>query len=430
MKSIKLIYVIGRYPELTTTFIEHEIEILSQLDGIEVQPVSLRYPLTPAAIAPEHEKIRENTLYLVPKSWLNFHLWTFFIANLFFIFRRPSIYFKTIAYLFVHEHPNLKTRLLTLFHFGLGVYLAYLLRRQDFDHLHAHFIDRSAVVTLVVGKLLNKSYSLTAHANSIFVKQILIREKIINAKFMVTVSEHNKAHFLNTYPGLHKDKIHILHPWVNMAQFTPLPTRPLHKRLHILSVGRLVEKKGHIYLIEACRILKERSINFECRLVGEGALKQELEARINRYGLQDQVQLVGGQPLHQVKALLKEWADVFVLPCVIAKDGDRDGIPVALAEAMAMELPVISTDTVGIGELVKPGTGILVPPHQPEALAAALQTIHTSDPSTRAEMGRRGRAVVDAEFNLIEGTTQLANIFRQRIAEDFDVEEISCPVLQ
>jgi glycosyltransferase involved in cell wall biosynthesis len=110
--------------------------------------------------------------------------------------------------------------------------------------------------------------------------------------------------------------------------------------------------------------------------------------------------------------LLGSWADVFVLPCVIAKDGDRDGIPVSLAEAMAMELPVISTEIVGIGELVRPETGVLVPPRDANALAEELRAIYAASPSTRAEMGRRGRAVVDAEFNLVRGTTQLAQLFQ------------------
>jgi glycosyltransferase involved in cell wall biosynthesis len=115
-------------------------------------------------------------------------------------------------------------------------------------------------------------------------------------------------------------------------------------------------------------------------------------------------------------ALLREWADVFVLPCVIAKNGDRDGIPVSLAEAMAMELPVISTDIVGIRELVQPGTGILVPPHDPEALSEALRTIATQNYS--ASMGHQGRKVIDREFNLLKGTQELAGFFMQAITKD------------
>jgi colanic acid/amylovoran biosynthesis glycosyltransferase len=415
VQPVKVIYIIGRYPELTNTFIDREIDVLRQLGYIEVQTVSIRYPLTPSAISLHHREARENTLYLVPKRLLNFDLLNFIAGNLRFILLDPLTYFGTLIYLLTHIHPNLKSRLKTILHFWQGTYAAHLLRKQDFDHVHAHFIDRAVVVALVVGRLLRKPYSLTAHASSIFREEILIREKIVNAKFVVTVSQYNKKHFLTTYSGLNRDKVYVLHPWVDLSHFVPPSTRPTQDRLHILSVGRLVEKKGHIYLIEACHLLKEQGLDFECRIVGGGPLRPELEAGIAQYGLQDYVHLVGRKPPSEVLQLLGSWADVFVLPCVIAKDGDRDGIPVSLAEAMAMELPVISTDIVGISELVQPGTGVLVPPHDAMALAEELRAIYAASPSTRAEMGRRGRAVVDAEFNLVKGTTQLAQRFREGI---------------
>ena len=322
------------------------------------------------------------------------------------------VYFQTLVYLIIHPHPNLKSRLTTVLHFWLGVYAAHLLRQLDFDHVHAHFIYRAVVLAMVVGRLLDKPYSLTAHANSIFSKKILIREKILNARFSVTVSEYNKAYLLDNYAGLDPDKIHVLHPWVDVSHFTPPPSRPAHERLHIVSVGRLVEKKGHGYLVEACDLLQKQGVDFECRIVGNGPLRAALEREIARYGLEQKVYLTGGQPQSEVLRLLSSWADVFVLPCVIAQDGDRDGIPVSLAEAMAMELPVISTDIVGIGELVQPGTGMLVPPRDAGALAEALKAINAKGASSRAEMGQHGRAVIDAEFNLVKGTTHLAHLFR------------------
>jgi glycosyltransferase involved in cell wall biosynthesis len=185
--------------------------------------------------------------------------------------------------------------------------------------------------------------------------------------------------------------------------------------LQILSVGRLVEKKGQIDLIDAVSLLREKGVAFECRIVGEGPLRSELEARIAQSGLQDSVHLMGGLPQSQVLGLLREWTDIFVLPCVIAGNGDRDGMPVSLAEAMAMELPVISTDIVGIRELVRPGTGILVAPHDPPAIAKALSTIAAQGPLTIMRMGQKGREVVDQEFNLLKGTQQLAGYFRQAI---------------
>lgn len=407
LKTTRLVYVVGRYPELTTTFIEREINALRQLGDIEIQTLSIRHPLTPSSLSPEHQAIRESTIYLIPVNWF-----ALIASTLYFVFRRPLVYWGTLFYLLTHDHPDLKARLTTILHFGLGVYAAYLLRQQNFDHLHAHFIDRAVVIALVVARLLGKTYSLTAHANDIFAKQILIREKIVNSRFMVTVSEYNKAYLISNYPGLDPDRIHLLHPWVDLSHFTPPPARATNERLHILSVGRLVEKKGHEYLVEACHLLQQQGLDFECRIVGGGPLKTELQKKIAQYSLSERVYLTGGQPQSEVLRLLGVWTDVFVLPCVIARDGDRDGMPVSLTEAMAMELPVISTNILGIGELVQPGTGILVPPRDSLALAQALQAVYAMGPSARAQMGCRGRAVVDAEFDLFKGTAQLAHLFR------------------
>ncbi len=417
-RPIKLVYLVGRYPELTTTFIEREIGMLRQLGGVEIQPVSIRYPLTSRAVSPAQQAVREETFYLIPESWLAFDFLGFLLGNLRFMLLRPLVYFGTLLYLLAHDHPDLKARLKTSLHFLQGAYAAHVLRKWDFDHLHAHFIDRAVVVALIVGRLLDKPYSLTAHANSIFSRKILIREKIINARFMVTVSEYNKRYLLDSYPGLYSDKIHILHPWVDLAKLVPPASRPAHERLHILSVGRLVEKKGHAYLVEACHHLQERGVDFQCRVVGSGPLKPELEAMIARYHLEERVHLMGGQPQSEVLRLLETWADVFALPCVVAKDGDRDGIPVSLAEAMAMELPVVSTDIVGISELVQPGTGILVPPHDALALVEALQAVHARPLAVRAEMGRQGRRLVDAKFNLTKGTAQLAHLFQDSLPKN------------
>ena len=406
-KPKNIIYIIGTYPEVSTTFIDREIKILRERANINLKTISIRHPVSIAATLPEYKGARESTLYLSPTNWF-----VLVLANLYFIFRRPIVYFSTLSYLFIRPHETIKLRFRTLLYFLLGILTAYYLRLQDFDHIHVHFIDRATVVALVTGRLLNKTYSLTAHANDIFVSNTLIKEKISNAKFMVTVSKHNKSHLLENYFGLDPDKIHILHPWVDLTHFSPSTTRPTHERLHIFSVGRLVEKKGHAYLIEACHLLQQKGIDFECRIAGDGPLYAELTALVTQYNLADRVILLGAQPQREVISHLESWADVFVLACVIAKDGDRDGMPVSIAEAMAMELPVISTDIVGIGELVQPGTGFLTPDRDSQMLAEALQNIHSKTTTERAKMGQRGRTVIDNEFNLVKGTMELAHLFQ------------------
>jgi len=415
--KIKLVYLIGTYPGLTNTFIDQEIATLRRLGWIHIQIVSIRSPDLIDSCSPEQKALSQETLYLVPNSWSKFNFVQFILANFYFLFSRPLVYIKTSLDLVTHSRAGIKGWLRAILYFWQGVYAAYLLRNTEFEHLHVHFMDRAVLVALVVGRFLKKSYSFTAHAADIYTNPFLGREKIDNASFMITVSQYNKHHLLSTYAGINPEKIHILHPWVDVSQFTPCLERPLHARMHIFSVGRLVEKKGFLDLIDAFSILRDKGFDAECRIVGEGPLREELEKCIAQHALQDRIQLLGGQPRSQVVDLFREWADVFVLPCVIALNGDRDGIPVSLAEAMAMELPVISTDIVGIAELVQSGTGILVAPHNPAALAEALSSIALRDHPSAVKMGKKGREIVDSQFNLLKGTRELAGYFYQTVGK-------------
>lgn len=421
-ERMRLVYLIGTYPELTNTFIDREIATLRRLGLFEIMIVSIRHPHTLDSCSPEQKALYEETQYLLPARWARFNFLSFLAANIFFMFISPRVYFGTLVYLLSRSKANAKSWMMTTLYFLQGVLAANLLRKTEFDHLHVHFMDRAVLVALVVARFLKKTYSFTAHAADIYTGVALVREKIENAHFMITVSQYNKQHLLDSYPGIDADKIRILHPWVDGSQFTPSGTRPTHDRLHILSVGRLVEKKGHIDLIDAACLLKEKGVAAECKIVGEGPLRAAFEARIAQRHLQDCVQLLGGRPQAQVLDLLREWADIFVLPCVIAINGDRDGIPVSLAEAMAMELPVVSTDIIGIGELVQPGTGILVAPHDPIALAEALFTLACQEKSANARMGRKGREVVNSEFDLFKGTQALAGYFHQAVGRDLPEE--------
>jgi glycosyltransferase involved in cell wall biosynthesis len=402
---LNLAYIIGTYPLLTTTFIDREVETLRQM-GMNIQLLSIRRPPPHVNLTAKYGEMQQSIIYLLPVNRAQFIL-----AHLYFALLHPLTYFTLLAFLFTQPHPNFKLRLKTLLHFAEGVYAAYLLRGRAWDHLHAHFVDRAATVALCVGRLLGASYSLTAHANDIYTQQVLIGEKIAGSKFTVTVSEFNKAYLLENYPELDRDKIYVLHPWVDMSGFQPPPVRSKQAVLRILSVGRLVEKKGHQYLIEACHLLKLEGVNFECRIIGDGPLTHELQQDIERHNLQGWVELLGARPQSEVLRNLA-WCDVFVLACVIAKDGDRDGMPVALAEAMAMAVPVISCRIVGIDELVRPAAGVLVPPRDGAALAQALQTISALNESDRHKMGQCGREIVDTDFNLHKGIRQLMFLFQ------------------
>jgi glycosyltransferase involved in cell wall biosynthesis len=401
---LKVAYIIGTYPLLTTTFIEQEVEVLHQI-GMHIRVFSIRRPPAEVSAVPRYVDMQKNVTYLLPVQWV-----AFVLAHLYFALLRPIVYVKLLAFLITRPHPTLGLHLKTVLHFAEGVYAAYLLRSENCDRVHAHFVDRAATVALCISRLLGVPYSLTAHANDIYTQQALVGEKIAESAFSITVSEFNKVYLLKRYPHLNPDDIVVLHPWVDLAYFQPPDVRSDSARLRIISVGRLVEKKGHHHLIEACHLLRQSGVDFECHILGSGPLRSELANMIARYGLSDRVQIIGGRARADVLARMRQ-SDLFVLACVIARDGDRDGIPVALAEAMAMELPVISTDIGGIGELVRPGVGFLVSPNNPPALAEAIRVLHASGGSIRKEMGKRGRTIVAEHFELFSGTRRLADLF-------------------
>ncbi len=402
---MKIGYIIGTYPLVTTTFIDREVQGI-RARGIDLVVLSIRRPPPEVERMEEYVAVRQQTIYLLPAAWL-----LFFVAHLYFALVRPRAYWGLLRYLVSRRHPGFRQRLKTALHFAEGVYAAYLLRDQGCDHFHAHFADRAATVALCVSRLLGKPYSLTAHANDLYAGPVLLYEKFKHAEFAVTVSRFNRDHLLKNYPNLETSKVAVLHPWVDLSEFEPPAHRSQNQRFSILSVGRLVEKKGHRYLVEACRRLCDRGLDVECRIIGGGPLEGALRALVAEQGLGEFVRLEGPQSKAEVyKRLCK--ADVFVLASVIAQDGDRDGMPVALAEAMAMCVPVISTNIVGIRELVQPGAGRLVAPNDPVALADAIQSIYEMDRAEREEMGKSARAIVESDFELNKGIDVLAEFFR------------------
>ncbi|MDD5369343.1 MAG: hypothetical protein PHQ40_09670, partial [Anaerolineaceae bacterium] len=154
LKPIKLVYIIGTYPELTNTFIDREISTLRRLGGFLIQIVSIRYPHTIDSCSPEQKGLCQETLYLIPPRWSEFNYAGFVLANLYFIISRPLVYFGTLFDLLLHSRVGFKNWLMTMLNFWQGVYAANLLRTQEFDHLHVHFMDRAVLVALVISRFL------------------------------------------------------------------------------------------------------------------------------------------------------------------------------------------------------------------------------------------------------------------------------------
>ena len=400
--SKKIGYIVGTFPLLTTTFIDREILEAKRL-GLNVTLIAIRRP-PPFEMRPEVKTLAENTKYLLPVPWLRF-----VAANLYFGLTHFWVYISTLFYLLTRQHHTIGARLKTLLHFVEGVWAAELLRRDEIHHIHAHFADRAATVALVASRFLKIPYSLTAHANDIYVSPVLLPEKIAQAEFVTTCTNFNKTYLEQAtgreielvYHGLDLTKIEAI-PQVSVNGQPPL----------ILSVGQLKEKKGFPYLIKACRLLKDQGYDFKCEIIGEGPDRAKLEALIVDLDLQNTVILRGALPNPEVMARYTQ-AMLFTLPSILAENADRDGIPNVLLEAMANHVPVVSTKVSGIPEVVKDGvTGLLVDSADHETLAQAIASL-LNDPGQRKHLAQNGRRFVEENFDIRRNIGRLIKLFNE-----------------
>jgi glycosyltransferase involved in cell wall biosynthesis len=287
-------------------------------------------------------------------------------------------------------------------------------------HIHAHFCHGTATVAWLASMITGLSFSFTAHAKDIYCESLnpagLLRRKMKAALFVVTCTEANLKHLQRLESGT---PVHCIYHGLN-ADFTKLLSRhsePLQTNGHLraLAVGRLVPKKGFDVLIEACAVLKRRGVPFEAVIVGEtGEHEEEIRRRITAKGLDRSVLLTG--PMTQAR-LYEEYrkATMFCLPCRVLDNGDRDGIPNVLMEAMACGLPIITTGISGIPEVVNDEVnGVLVPPDNPEVLAEALLRLD-GDPAFAHRLSLEAQATVRERFDGEIFAAQLATLFREAL---------------
>lgn len=395
--DLRLAYIIGTYPLLTTTFIDREIQRLRQW-GVTLQVLSIRRPSGP--LSPEQRSLQMGVIYLLPVA-----LFAFIRAHLYFALTRPLTYVRTVAYLLTRPHPSMRSRGKTGLHFCLGVYAAHRLRAHAPTHLHAHFVDRAATVAFTASRLLGIQYSITAHANDIYVDPVLLPEKLHAAAFVATCTGYNEEHLAHMELDLMPHQLSCIYHGLDVERYQP-NREPSPARNMILAVGQLKEKKGFDYLLLACRQLLDQGYPVVCQIVGEGPQRAQLERQIQQLALGECVTLCGALP-HEAVIEKYRQAAIFVLPAVVDAEGGRDGIPNVILEAMAMELPVVSTRHSGIPEAVCHNVnGLLVPPTDAAALAAALEQL-LRDPEARQRMGRNGRQIVLEKFELEQNVKRL-----------------------
>lgn len=396
-------YILQTYPGLTVTFIYREVLALQRC-GFDISTFSIWQP-DPGKLSPESRPLMDSTSYVFPISWPRFLL-----RHVYFLLTRPARYLGTAFFVLTRPGESWKNRLRSLFHFGEAVYLAREVQQRGIQHLHAHFTINAASIALVIARLLGISFSFTAH-NIFFTDRLLLKEKIRAARYIVAISEFSRDYLLRLAPaGEWRHKTHIVHCGISPAQFSPPDPRPANAVPLVFFVSQLQERKGAPVLVEACRILSERGVAFRCVLAGDGPDMPLVEQMVEKYGLSGTVELPGAIFTEQVRGYLSQ-ADAFALPCIVAQNGDMDGIPVALMEAMACELAVVSTRVSGIPELIEDGvSGLLVNEKDAVSLADALQRL-IEDQDLRRRLGKNARQKVLREFDVDASAARLAALF-------------------
>ena len=388
-------YVVKRYPRYSETFVVTEI-LAHEAAGLDIEIFSLRRP-EDTHFQDGIARVRAPVNYLSTDDSLKG-------ADLWAAIQQAS-----------QVLPDLWSALETargedVRQVYQAVRLACQVRLNGIDHLHAHFATSATTVARLAASFANVPYTFTAHAKDIFHESVQsedLHRKFRDAAAIVTVSDYN-VEFLRQAYGAVADRTQRIYNGLDLERFPY--SDPTDRPPRIVSVGRLIEKKGFSDLIEACAVLADRGCQFTCQIVGTGELESALRSQIASLGLESVVELMGPRPQNEMLTLVQGGA-VFAAPCVVGEDGNRDGLPTVLLEAMALGTPCVSTDVTGIPEVLQDGiTGLQVPQHDPCALADAIERLLT-DRELRARLAVQARRQIEAKFNSQQNAAMLRQIF-------------------
>ena len=406
MNPLKVGYFVKMYPRLSETFILNEILELERR-GVEVTIFSLKKP-NEGRFHPQTAEIKAPVYYLdelEPKKG-----WAVLAENWPTLSPCRAKLWKLLETLI----PQNDSQLMELF-FG-AAWAAALAVKSGLGHLHAHFASLPSTAAYFTSRISGLPFSFTAHAKDIFqnsVNQKMLEEKLKAAGFVITVTEFNRRYLTSTYPSVPAEKIKVLYNGINLDFFNYEPDLQREKNL-ILSIGRLVPKKGFPDLLEACALLKQRKISFRCVIIGQGEQASSLEARNRELGLDGPVCFAGPKTQAEVLPHLKR-ASLLALPCTVDADGNQDALPTVLLEALGTGCPVVSTTVSGIPEIVDDGkNGLLVPPNNPAALADAIEKMFSS-PDWAARLAREGRKKAEERFDLKKSAATLESYYRRSV---------------
>ncbi len=402
----RLVYLLSRFPAISHTFLLNEVRELRKL-GFTVEVASINEPDVARSSMPEAEaEETEKTFYIKSAGAAR----AISIATKTLLLR-PSVFARGLSAALRMGRLNPGATLYGLFYFVEALILGDWMRSRGHRHLHIHFCGPVATVGMLASIAWELPYSLTVHGPDEFydVDKFYLQQKVERAKFILCISDFCRSQLMRISAPEHWDKMHVVRLGVDPNVF--FPTKREHDpkdALEVLCVGRLVSSKGQLILLRACELLVSRGYSLRIRLVGAGPDRKHLE----EFATENHIPAVfeGARSHDQTRQLLGR-ADVFALASF------AEGVPVALMEAMAMEVPCVSTNIAGIPELIRDGVdGLLVPASSVDALASALQRLF-DDPDLRHSLGVAGSKRVFEHYNLPRNVCFLARVFNQNLPD-------------
>lgn len=396
-------YLVSQYPAFNHTFILREIRSLRQ-QGFTIPVVSIRACDRNAThLTSEEREELDQTWYVKPIGIFGLLLQALLVA-----FTRPAGFLAGLALCIRLAGWDLLRQARYAFYFLEAAAAARYLHGLGISHFHVHF---SSTVGLLMTRIFPLTMSMTIHGPDEFNDPagFHMADKVSASRVVVAISSYCRSQLLRFSRPADWDKVAVARLGVNPAIFQPRPHRDHPERFELLCVGRLAPAKAQLILIRACRRLAENGRRFRLRIVGEGPDRPALEAEIDRLALAGPVVLTGALNQDQVRALYQE-CDIFVLGSF------AEGVPVVLMEAMATEIPCVSTYIAGIPELITDSVdGLLVPASDEERLAVAVEQL-LDDSGLRQRLGRQGRVRVMEQYDLERNVERLGKLFQSRLS--------------